>query len=130
MIFNGVPLGNSGDLTELFPIFLFLAFHSAFIAYKNKNKQKKNVSLLFHRPRMFCLYLRPLSLRSGIQPLFLSHPNSEKQDFNLLSPHFTWIFIILSTQQPSRGRSPTTEHKPSFVPPYFTWISSSTTFPG
>ena len=58
-------------------------------------------------------------------------PQLRKQDSNLFSPYFTWIFIILFTQQPSRGRTPLPQNtglEPAT--PYFTWISSSTTFPG
>ena len=58
-------------------------------------------------------------------------PQLRKRDSNLFSPYFTWIFIILFRQQPSRGRTPLSQNtglEPAT--PYFTWISSSSTFPG
>ena len=33
-------------------------------------------------------------------------PQLRKRDSNLFSPYFTWIFIILFTQLPSRGSTP------------------------
>ena len=104
---------------------MFLAFQQPY------SLKKKTFLLLLHGTGV--PFLSTAFKPSSRTLTYLSlTPQLRKRDSNLFSPYFTWIFLILFTQQPYFTWPYPLPQNTGLEPasPYFTWISLSSTLPG